>query len=227
MSTIGENLAIRKSYAAAAARIRRARKLIDASAVRADILERREEERQREINRNYDRDLSSLFEPGSLSERLRRSMRMAAVITLLVEPNTTIVQAHSPFLCARECPLSLLGFATRIAQYSDTCPAHTFDVAIVLALRLHKMRPLLFHPLSVHKILCAVFVVAYKFVEDEFPVFKDMAHMLGVSTAELSVLERELVRSLDFNVFVTDDERQAGVQQALRLREHSKPRTSS
>eukprot|EP00298_Acanthocystis_sp_HF-20_P004300 c14638_g1_i1.p1 GENE.c14638_g1_i1~~c14638_g1_i1.p1 ORF type:complete len:269 (+),score=129.98 c14638_g1_i1:56-862(+) len=109
---------------------------------------------------------------------------------------------ETPFWCRKPASLPLLDFVRRIGAHM-----HASDQAYIVGstylVRLQKSHPNIFGQQSAHKISMAVIVVAAKWTDDAFYANSYYAQVGGISLREMNRLELEVLRLLDFNVFVT------------------------
>ena len=108
---------------------------------------------------------------------------------------------ESVFKCVEPAPITIVAFADRVVHYM-VCSSDSIYASAVLLCRLKSRRPILFCPLSAHKLFAAALLVATKFQDDVYYSNKFYAECCGVTTAELNLLEEVFLNELSHAVFV-------------------------
>eukprot|EP00300_Choanocystis_sp_HF-7_P027703 c32905_g1_i1.p1 GENE.c32905_g1_i1~~c32905_g1_i1.p1 ORF type:complete len:243 (+),score=53.23 c32905_g1_i1:61-729(+) len=103
---------------------------------------------------------------------------------------------------------SLDDYSLRFATYMR-CSSSAFIVAAALAIRLHRLCPIVVSRWALHKLLAGVVVVAVKWTDDYIVQNSFYAECAGVSLSEMNQLESAVIQLLEFNLFVSHEEYEA------------------
>jgi len=112
---------------------------------------------------------------------------------------------ETPFHINHVAPISLPDFGARLAQYFHCSPA-CYVVAAAYVRRIQNVAPYALHPRSAHKMLLTCLTVAAKFCEDVTCTQTHFARCGGIETEELNSLEQTFLSSLNYAMFVGEEE---------------------
>eukprot|EP00179_Madagascaria_erythrocladioides_P000027 CAMPEP_0198312588 /NCGR_PEP_ID=MMETSP1450-20131203/3903_1 /TAXON_ID=753684 ORGANISM="Madagascaria erythrocladiodes, Strain CCMP3234" /NCGR_SAMPLE_ID=MMETSP1450 /ASSEMBLY_ACC=CAM_ASM_001115 /LENGTH=199 /DNA_ID=CAMNT_0044015539 /DNA_START=101 /DNA_END=700 /DNA_ORIENTATION=- len=152
---------------------------------------------------------SSLDVSTALKEAISRALQA------LCDTNETthqlLPEAREPaslFYSREKQSFSLDWYINRLFKHAD-CSRSAFVVAMIYVLRLQNAKNDFYHPIemNVHRLYSSCLVLAIKFLDE--PVYDNMHYAMvgGIATLEeMNALEVELLRELDFRIFVDVDE---------------------
>jgi hypothetical protein len=103
-------------------------------------------------------------------------------------------------------PIAFTDFVERLVQFMH-CAEECFVIAVDYALRLADSGAVALTPLTIHRVFGTCVVIAVKYHEDEFPYsMAYYAQVVGVSLCELCLMERFVLKHLDFSAFVSEEQ---------------------
>lgn len=114
--------------------------------------------------------------------------------------NQEVTKFHSSYAP----DVSILSYLERIKKYAK-CHDSCFIVSLIYIDRLIEMQSFLLSPLNIHRLLITCVMVAAKFFEDDFFKNTYYAKLGGVPGWEINCLEIELLRLLNFSLYVKSD----------------------
>lgn len=120
--------------------------------------------------------------------------------------NTSITLERTPFRPIRVPPTSISKYILRIMRYACVS-TEAFVIGIIYIRRIIRRTHIHFvNRGTIHRILLAAVSLASKYIDDNPVCFRDIASIGGITTQELSLLECEFLRILQFNLMVEWDE---------------------
>mmetsp|Transcript_29711 Transcript_29711/g.52972 ORF Transcript_29711/g.52972 Transcript_29711/m.52972 type:complete len:151 (+) Transcript_29711:148-600(+) len=127
--------------------------------------------------------------------------------TYLEHSDTSNVSAHRSYFQAERAPsITVRNYIQRLDKYM-LCSPECFVLALIYIDRVStKSQEFAVNSLSIHRALLTGLVVAAKFFEDKFYTNSYYARVGGISTLELNRLERQFLGSLDFALYVSEEE---------------------
>ncbi len=114
------------------------------------------------------------------------------------------VPVRSVFFCNAPPPISLHDYAVRLFEFMYA-EESTFIVAGLYLAKLFQLQPALFTHQSCHKLMISTCVVAAKFTDDVFYTNAYYAEVGGVRTSDICSLEKEVVKMLQWDLYVTPE----------------------
>ena len=140
-------------------------------------------------------------------------LSIAPVIDQLLSENKNlsnyhkIVKSQSKMVfSASEVPeISIKDYLTRISFYSKAEDS-TFILALIYIDRLCQNQSIMITEYNIHRILFTCILIGIKYNEDQYYDNNYYGQIAGVTMKELCVLEGELLKVLEFNLYVKEEE---------------------
>lgn len=117
-------------------------------------------------------------------------------------PLQTKSTTTSIFDAKKEPRISIAGYVARFRKFAD-CSESCYISALVYLDRLIQCTSYEITPLNVHRLYLATMVLSIKFNEDRYYDNEYYAALGGVDSDELRALEAEMMRLLDFKLFIS------------------------
>eukprot|EP00826_Nyctotherus_ovalis_P065138 TRINITY_DN9569_c0_g5_i1.p1 TRINITY_DN9569_c0_g5~~TRINITY_DN9569_c0_g5_i1.p1 ORF type:complete len:159 (-),score=38.52 TRINITY_DN9569_c0_g5_i1:159-635(-) len=138
-----------------------------------------------------------------IADELRACLKPNKDIITSTRPLQTVESAN--VFSGKNIPtISLDNYIERLKLYIN-CENVTFSVALIYLQRVQrKNENFLLTPYNVHRLFLSCVIVADKYLNDEFLKNSDYAQIGGVSNEELNALEHQLLKLLDFDLFVRE-----------------------
>eukprot|EP00831_Metopus_contortus_P000555 TRINITY_DN10209_c0_g2_i1.p1 TRINITY_DN10209_c0_g2~~TRINITY_DN10209_c0_g2_i1.p1 ORF type:complete len:202 (-),score=11.94 TRINITY_DN10209_c0_g2_i1:90-695(-) len=131
------------------------------------------------------------------------------------------------FHASRVPGISLAAYLGRIASYSR-CSASCFVVAFIYIDRILKInQDFTLCSLNIHRLILSAVVTAIKYLDDEYYNINDYAKIGGISALEMTFLEKEFLKFLDFRCFVDPKAYEAYEHQLRQIFEAQKVNTTN
>lgn len=103
-------------------------------------------------------------------------------------------------------PLSFRDYINRFLDY-ESCES-VFVYTLIYMKRFILKHSTWLHKRNVHRIFFSAYITAVKFLSDEVEKMSWYAYLGGMILQEIHRLEKEFIKSLDWNLYVTSDEYQ-------------------
>lgn len=130
---------------------------------------------------------------------------LSALMETMVKLGGTQTSPLTSFHSVRPPAIPIADYAARIQKYF-CCSSECFVLGLVYLDRLAKRARMPVTFLSAHRLLIVAMMIAAKFQDDVFYANSFYARVGGLQVAELNGLEREMLRLLDYRLFVSPAE---------------------